>query len=1245
MGVADRPALRLIACPRPFLSDRVDIEIPAGGTVEEIVRAAGVDPALMELAQVWLVDRNMTAEPVWIARAAWARVRPKPGVVVTVRAAPHGGGGGGKSPTRIVLTIAVIVAAYALGPGLGLALGIPETATILGAKIGLAAAVGGALITIAGTLAINAIAPPPRPKLSDLSGLSGIQSSPNYSLSGGSNQIARFGPIPRVLGETRVSPYFGAVPYSEVAGNDQYGRYLFDFGYGPLEVSDLRIGSTPVALFEGVETEIRQGFDADGPVTLYSNTIHEDSYSIRLDAAGGGRIVESRDGADEITADIGFNGLVAFDSQANRTSRTVDIRIEYQAVGAPAWTLLSTESIAAATEQLVRHSVRIQPPARGRYRVRFTRLTADNASPSVRDECFLSALRTIVRTPPQTPQGRCLVAMRIKASGQINGVVQNLSARAAALLPVRACGAWTAPQATRNPAWIALEVLRGRGNKRPIPDSRLHLASWEGFAAFCDQPNRDGEPKFCYDAVHDTRSTVFEAVNEILATARARLTLIDGRLGAMWDAPRAAPVQLFTPRNSWGWRSRKHFVVFPHALKVRYLGSGGIDSQWEEAIVHADGYDETNATLFETIELRGVSRRTQAIEQGRYHMADARLRPETHEINVDVEHLVARKGDLVNVQHDVPRFGLASGRIRSVSVSGSDIVALTLDEAVSLDPAKSYCLRARLADGAQIYISLAAPAQATETTTLTLAAPIPAAGGPQAGDLAAFGEAYRETAQCLVKNIRRGPNLSARLELVDYAPAVYAADSGPIPPFDARQSFGATFDLGVPPRPVIEDMRSDEEAMIALPGGGWQTAIRIALGARSGVAVPIDSLELRARRAGSGDTWKSQRLDPRPVVFATGFDDGQYYDIEARYIAANGKASEPVSVDAYKVAGKMAPPPDVPQALINGDVASWTYPSPPRDLAGFKVFYNPGYLRRRAGATPAHQGILTASQFDLSQLPRGTITLLVVAVDTTGNESVNPAVIVSDFSEPAVDNIVDIVDLKAEGFGGAIVNGAIVNGNLAADSDGVLYLPEADAAYLTDGGALYLPVNWRAMSWQFPFVPETENVPAQLTLAAAIAADTWAIEIRNPASGIYLPDGAAPYLTDPAALYLDEPQGDFVAWPGAIEARRRPYEFRARTVAGNTRGVVSAFDIRLDVPDETETIEDFALPAEGARLPIVKKYRSIRHVWPTLQFDGGNADGVKILDKDPVRGPFVRAYAAGAGTAALIDATIRGVKG
>jgi hypothetical protein len=135
------PTFRVVAAPRPFSTERVDLEVPEGGTILDILRAANVREELP--ARVFVGD-------VLIPRAWWARVRPKRGSVVTIRAIPTGGGNGDSNKTlRTVLQIVVVILVV-----------VVSVVTQQYYGIGWAIAAGAA-VSIAGNLAIMALLPPP----------------------------------------------------------------------------------------------------------------------------------------------------------------------------------------------------------------------------------------------------------------------------------------------------------------------------------------------------------------------------------------------------------------------------------------------------------------------------------------------------------------------------------------------------------------------------------------------------------------------------------------------------------------------------------------------------------------------------------------------------------------------------------------------------------------------------------------------------------------------------------------------------------------------------------------------------------------------------------------------------------------------------------------------------------------------------------------------------------------------------
>ncbi len=1250
--------LRVIASPDPFLTGTIDLTLPSGGSILDIIKASGADKALIGGAHVWICDAAMTQEPVEIPRENWHRVYPKPGTVVSIRVVPSGGGGGGgKNPLRIVLTIVVMIVAWWVG---GLVAGAMNAAGYSATAASIGQGLAAAAVTLVGNAIVNAVVPVTPPKLSEMSG--GFNAtSPTQAISSTQNQANPMGPIPAMFGTAHMYPLFAAVPYTEILGNEQYVRELFELGYGPVEIAEERIGAVPLAQFEGVESEFRAGHDDDAAVTLYANTIREDSYNMQLTAAGGARTLETRDGADEVSGDFAFQGLVTFDNYGNRQTRTVEVKVEYRAAGSadPFVTdgMMTADgaaveggiyTVTAATEQIVRAPFRFKPAAQGRWEVQFTRLTADTTSTQIRDASYVTALRTITYTPPATPAGRARKALRIKATNQLNGYVQSYNCVVTRLLPTWDGAAWTAPVATSNPAWVALAILRcpRKGNAKPLADSRLDLETWLAFAERNDVPDQNGEPMYRFDGVIDTRGTVREVVNQVLATARASLAIRDGKWSVIWERPQAAAKQMFTPRNSWGFEYERTFVDMPHALKMRFVNPEK-DWQKDEVIVYDDGYDETTATLFETIEQWGVVRSSQAWREGRFRMAEAKLRPGTYKLSVDVEHLQATRGDLVRVASRLMRWGLGEGRIKTMTVDGDgNVTSLTLDARLLLEAGKSYGLRIRKADGTQIIATPATPAEATETAVLALAPAIAAAEAPAEGDLAAFGEAGRETVDLIVRGIGRLDSNHARLHLVDAAPELQTVDTGPIPPFQTQATWPGQGANTAPAAPIVDSVVSDERAMVPAAGGGWQQFIRVSLVRKSGIAVPLDAIVAQWRRTGSGDAWSKASYPPLSAAIDLGpLEEGGTYDVQLWNVSGGARPGVPstiTTIHAHHVIGRSASPPKPVATLQAGTVDAPAYQAP-WDLAGFRVSYKPGDDRVADGAVSLHPASPTvALPFDVSQLPDGTVTLFVVAVDTSGNESA-PAIIVKDIGGPVVANVVETVDWQAQGWPGEIAGAVVDGGELAAVNLAPFvpasgpFVPAADSASFVPDDA---EGSFAALSYTTSLDARPAWLPAQLTLSRELQGQA-AIDYRTDLDdGWIAAEDESPFVpVDDGAPFVPD-LGPWRPWPGAIPLEPQTYQVRLQIPGGPVQGRIRALAAVADVEDVDELFLNFAVAEGGTRLPLTRDYKiGVADVGLTLLADGGAAVSARATLDGIAPGPLIECLSgAGASVAGRVNA-------
>src|SRR5699024_2717599 len=222
----------------------------------------------------------------------------------------------------------------------------------------------GAAVTLAGSLAINALIPPKMPS----AGSAGQSPNVRQSVTGTRNQADPYGVVPRVYGNPRWYPKLAANPITEIAGNDQYLRMLLCLGYGPLEVVGHRVGighpllssvalgpvgdsitisETSLDEYDGVDWEIGT-YDQ---LTIGYPDIQEESVGAALNATGpvvrGGWVSDTNvsavrttaPGTKEISIDLSFpQGLFTVSSHSGGTRAAgARFRVEYRATGTGSW--------------------------------------------------------------------------------------------------------------------------------------------------------------------------------------------------------------------------------------------------------------------------------------------------------------------------------------------------------------------------------------------------------------------------------------------------------------------------------------------------------------------------------------------------------------------------------------------------------------------------------------------------------------------------------------------------------------------------------------------------------------------------------------------------------------------------------------------------------------------------------------------------------------------------------------------
>lgn len=1208
--------------PEPFSTRQIKAAVPQGLTVAHMV-LEHIPRVSVRQAHVWINGD-------YVPQTMWLSVRPKQGTVVNIYVVP--GKGGGKNPLTTVLSLAVMMAAPGIGAGIAASMGGWVGSSFVGVGA-LGGFIGGA-VGVIGKLAIGALAPPSKPRANALT--ANVAEKPTLFISGGRNQAAPLGRIPRALGKHRMMPMLGALPYTETAGADQYIRMLFVWGYGPLNITDLRIGDTPIASFDGVTVETRQGYDADTPLTIFSNDVLQTDLTVTLTAAGGWQTRTTAIDTDEISIDITFlNGLFEFNAAGKKISRTVVVEVEYSVTGLGVWTAVTGFTATAQQNATLRLNT-VFSVTQGQYDVRLRRITTDTASDQIYDIATWTAIRSIHSVNPVNLVGMAVTAVRIKATDQLNGIVDRFNGIVESILPDWDSGtaAWVT-RATSNPASIFRAILQGRENARALPNARIDLTGLQTWHGECVTAGRE----FNYIVDTDGR-TIQSMLQDVAAAGRGAPTLIDGKWGVVRDKLQTVPVQHFTPRNSFGFSGAKAFDDLPHALKVRFINR---DKDWQpdERIVYDDGYDINTATKFEGLDLIGVTDPDHIWKDGRYHIATARLRPEIYTFSADIEHIVCTRGDLIRFSHDVTLHGLGSARIKALVFAelldddgfalldddgnaltdDNTVAALTLDDTMVMEALKSYNIRVRLSTGASLLLPVNTVAGSTKTLVLTT--PLALASAPAIGDLAMFGEVGSESVELIVKSIEPMSDLSARLICVDAAPAVHTADTGAIPAYSSQITIPP--DLRRPPAPVIAKVQSANDALVISTGGNYVPSIIITLGApdyplRLTPIVFVKTTDETVYRtaATSESDHKISILD----VTA-----GSSYDVSIYYKNAAGLHSASTVQSAIAVTGGVGNPSDVTgfSAQQNGGavVFKWTA-STDYALKGYDILYGQqsGTIAGALFLTEAAKG----TEMTNASVPPGAWKFYIQARDFADQVSAiaasfnltvtnqNTEVFLDEYDPDFIGNTAESVGFYTHWTGKLIPE----DQHLAS-----YYGWEVFDEFVPTPVALC----------KFTGTDKDAGFSSELRVWNNINAQLGIGQTGTPAVNFKLAHADAPF----GGVYTFE---DFVI--GSITARYFAGQIYYVPVAGSV-AYIDLFTMTGDSKIETYPVNGFAVGSGGTTLTFAD-YGLSFHVAPNVQVTASSAGATSGVALTPTTtGCEIHLYNGTGGVAGTANATITGV--
>lgn len=1157
---------------------------------------------------------------------------------VDVQAMPQGGDSGESDPRRIVLMVAVIVAAYYTGGAVG------------GGAWG---AVAQATVTVAGSMLVNRIIPPPKPPTpQQMASLAA--SSPTYNLQAQGNQARLEAAIPEHFGRHVAYPDFAAMPYVEYAGNEQYLYQLLCIGRGYYEIEAVRIEDTPIANFDEITYEIVQ---PGGTLALFPSSVLT-SVEVSGQTLGPnylGPFVANASGSSTSLIGIDFiapRGLYYANDNGTLANMSAAAQVETRKIddlGAPLgdwvvqtagiiygpwtdWTITNTtgvdtdvqqwryqmfpngtfaqtrtrtvstqgEVFSGATTTPQRYSRQYAVPA-GRYEVRVKRIDVEITTTRVGHELGWGSLRTYLQD--NRTFGDCtLIALRMRASNNLS--MQNsrkVNVIATRKLPLWNGSVWSAPTATRSISWALAYACKQVG----LYDAQIDLAT---LLALDSTWNARGD---YFDARFDNFLSFWEAASKIGGAGRAKPYMQGGVMRVYRDQAATVPVALFSMRNIVKGSFNIDYIMptedTADAIDVGYFDA----ANWSPRRVRAALPGSTSARPAK-VELFGVTGRDQAYREGMYQAADNRYRRKNIKFSTEMEGFIPSFGDLVAIQHDMPAWGQGG----EVTAWNGTTRTATLSEPPTWGSGAHYIALRKRDGSVDGPYAVTAGVTANDVVLATSPAITPYVGGAEERTHYTFGwaETYRQPARVIA--VRPLSLNSVEIQAVNEDASVHTADSGVVAPA-AQTSQLASYTNN----PVVAGLSahpapfSPRTLLIAWEPAAWAKSY----------LVELSRDELTWTRCG----------DVTSCSLMTHSLYGASTKVRVAAIWLSRGPWSQVDVTPSDI------PQDVAQLTIDGVKLSWPAVSD-QDISGYRIKYQYGVNTEWGTANLLYNGLVSSSPYVMKVAPPGSVTIMVRAVDSEGQESANSAYVITDLGDPLVANVIESYDFKALAWPGVVVNGSIVGGNLQSTQGDVFYKIDSADFYPLNGAPFY-PGNYDAMEWvSSEWIPSPASAGINMTAAWLLAGDSVNVQYRPTGPNkMYGQDLDYYYGEDTAPFY--SAAGDWLTWPGNILAEYQGYQWRVTTALGSISGLLSSFAISIDVPDKNLKLNAVAISAAGTRLTgAIGNFYSIENIQLTLQ-GGSTAVILEIQDKSTTLGPLITAKnSAGTGVTATIDAHLQG---
>lgn len=835
-----------------------------------------------------------------------------------------------------------------------------------------------------------------------------------------------------------------------------------------------RFGDTWRASFSGTPAGSSQAFAVDDTVTfndLYSArdprawdhnqnkaranwpaSVLEENVGASIKYGMDGVTRTSRPGADELQIDLGLDQLGRITGQGKFDGHTVKFDILEAPVENPSFKRTAGKlEVSGKTQDAVftghRWTVSGNSPS-GQYDVTVRRLSPDTSggdSTILADSNWLN-LKTIIHEDPVPVKGYARVFVKIKASGQLTGVLDKLTVECQRIGPRwnKTTKKWEWKPSS-NPATAYRLLLQTPFWSDKLADTSISLTRLQEWAEFCDTQ------KCAFDAYVDFATTRDKLLSDICLTGFAAWTMEVGS-GKMSvardpvDQENPLPIRFFSPANSWNIRWQYSTDPIPDSIRVTLA-----DAKQGYAVktfeVYNDGKNSKNSVTNREQQYLGVTDKSQAHLQARMELANLAVRRMIHTRSVGPEYLACEIGSVVGLADDSLAIGLGrSGRIQELTYVGPDgtgaVTGCVLDQPIEMVRGETYALAI---SGEQAHVIRILPdTRSGGTSVVRFAEPLAEENIIRPDDTWTFGTSARTVVPVMVRDIRPDSrDGSAEITFVPLPPLL----STVLIDIPEYQDF-ATLPRALP-APIVDSIVSDATVMQSTMQG--DLVARVVFRLRP-IGFTGYSITVMFRLSNTDHEWstaQSSALSPGQVVI-TGVSEGFTYDFILFYEGAGMFTSPATTVSAHRVVGRTAPPAPLSNIQINvlsGNVVQVRWD----EILEADVRAGGGIFVRHAGVSTGANW--AASMSLLAQPLDGAVTQTILPYlpgtylfrvrDSSGLWSEIASAIVLDHSVSTYTSLSTIRENPA--FEGEKQNLSLVEGNLRILAMGFNAIPNVNA--------------------------------------------------------------------------------------------------------------------------------------------------------------------------------------------------------